>query len=115
MAVRAPHLAFIDLDLDRMPSSVPDHLSDDPRLGGRIHVVEVQDSQVLLPAVDTGMSQQVGVQTFFRLRGLAAGLRDCSPEIVGLVVEVVLASVRGMTLPTVRIEGSRCRVLEGEA
>src|SRR6266508_1234564 len=114
VTVRASDDALLDLRKDRFPAPSTDHLADRHDLAVLVDVIELENGQVGLAAVDAWMLTQVFMEHQQNVLLLQVRLRDRSPHVVGLVPFVVSAPVCRLTLAAVIRMRARANVAEWE-
>src|SRR3982074_1032594 len=96
MAVDASNIAFPDLLEDPRPTSGHGEDSDRLPLQLRITMIELEHQDVPLPAVDTGVREQVRVDLSTILRSSTVHLCDGAAHVVGPICKIVGAPVCGV-------------------
>jgi hypothetical protein len=114
VAVGTAHVALGDLCFDGRPARVPYETADGCALCGRIAVVELQDDQIRLAAIDARMSHEIvhyTAQVFHLIdSAIAVGISDVR-RLVALIMRPV---PRVLTLTAERVKKLRVAVLEVE-
>lgn len=114
MAIHAAHVALVDLREDPDPSPCHRQGTDSLPFRRAITMIELEDQDVGLAAIDARVRREVGDDLTTILVASSVYLCDRAADVVGLVGEVVGAAVRGMTDTTVVLPGPRCHVGVGE-
>jgi hypothetical protein len=115
MAVHTSHVALFDLLQDRCPHPFrrkPANVSD---LLGRQAMIELKDDNVRFATVDARMRQEIPIQLLAVFVAAPLDLRDRTSDVVGLVLEVVLAAKRCVTHPAVALQEAPLDVAERES
>jgi hypothetical protein len=114
MTVRATNIAFLDLEKYSTPRFV--HRKDDDvvLLESRIAMVEVQNDDVALAAVNAWMGPEICADQSAVLLAVAANPRNFLPDIGVPVSQVMLTSVLCVTSTASPLSRPFRLVLEGE-
>src|SRR5713101_6727394 len=114
MAIRAADIAFFDLRKDPRPRLLHGEKDDVPGLRRGIAVIEVENHDVHLAAVDAWVAAQVLPNMAPILLAIATDSRDFPPDVGRTVAEVVRASIGGVAWPAAALTSRARDVVKGE-
>ncbi|MDP9319711.1 MAG: hypothetical protein M3P16_01285 [Chloroflexota bacterium] len=114
MTVHASHVALLDLVEHGCPPAAVREATDIADLIRRYAMVELENNDVRFAAIHARVRSQVLIELPAILLTTQLDLRDRSPDVVGLVLQIVRATERCVTGAAMTLQGASFLVPERE-